>query len=168
MAYIVSVMDSDFRIEIIRTRTGSAESVFELLVDGKPVTVSVVELADPSHISLIINNHSYDVALEDGIVLVEGLSFEVDVQDELRKKLAVVTKAGAKEARTEIKAPMPGLVLAVEVSPGEEVSSGQGLIILEAMKMQNELKAPRNGVVKEVLVKQGTKVNSSDLLLVIE
>jgi len=169
MAYIVSVAGKDFRVEVVKTNTTSTESIFDLLVDGKPFRVSAVEVGDPSHISLIINNRSYDVVLEGDIVTVEGVSLKVEVEDELMKKVAKAMKKTAHgEARTEMKAPMPGLVVAVEVSPGENVSSGQGLIVLEAMKMQNELKAPRNGIIKEVFVKEGMKVDGGDILLALE
>lgn len=169
MAYIVSVSGSSFKIEVVRTNTTSTESVFDLVVDGNPIRVSAVEVGDPSHLSLIINNRSYDVVMEEDIVSVEGLSFRVEVEDELKKKIAKgVEKTRLKEERIEINAPMPGLVVAIKVSPGKKVSSGQGIVILEAMKMQNELKTPRDGIVQQIFVKEGMKVNGGDLLLVLE
>lgn len=169
MAYIVSVADSSFKIEVVRANTSSIESVFDLLVDGKSVQVSAVEIADPSHLSLIIDNRSYDVVLEESIVSVEGMSFKVEVEDELAKRLTKsMKKPDSGKAQTKIEAPMPGLVIAVEISPGKTVSAGQGVVVLEAMKMQNELKAPRDGVVKEVFVKEGARVNGGDLLVVLE
>jgi 3-methylcrotonyl-CoA carboxylase alpha subunit len=64
-----------------------------------------------------------------------------------------------------LKAPMPGLVVAVPVAEGETVSKGQNLVILESMKMQNELRAPRDGVVQRVRVKAGERVEQNQLLV---
>jgi len=169
MAYVVSIGNRSYKIEVLKANDGSADSILDLLVDGTPVQVSAVEVADPSHLSVIIDHRSYDVVFEENIVSVEGVSFAVDVEDELKKRFAVTPKKSAlQETRTEIKAPMPGLVVAVEISAGQKVSAGQGMIVLEAMKMQNELRAPRDGVVKTVLVKQGVKVAGGDVLVDLE
>lgn len=65
-----------------------------------------------------------------------------------------------------IRAAMPGTILEVRVSVGEEVSRGQALLILEAMKMENEIMAPKDGVIDEIQVGKGASVNSGDLLIV--
>ncbi|GAI83765.1 unnamed protein product, partial [marine sediment metagenome] len=64
--------------------------------------------------------------------------------------------------------PMPGLVVSVEVDVGDRIESGKGLVVIEAMKMQNEMRSPRDGVIKEVLVKEGTSVNGGDILVTLE
>ncbi|KPJ49519.1 hypothetical protein AMJ40_05330 [candidate division TA06 bacterium DG_26] len=156
-------------MEVLRTNAGSRELVFDLLVDGKPVSVSCVEVADPSHVSLLIQNRSYDVVMEGDVVSAAGVSSQVQVENELQKEIdKVVKRVSPKAGRTELNAPMPGLVVAVEVVPGQKVVRGQGLVVLEAMKMQNELKAPAGGEVKEVLVREGTTVDKGDLLVVLE
>jgi pyruvate carboxylase subunit B len=63
---------------------------------------------------------------------------------------------------------MPALVVRVEVRAGDSVSKGAGLVVLEAMKMENELRAPQDGVVKKVLVEKGMKVEKGELLLVLD
>ncbi len=70
--------------------------------------------------------------------------------------------------KTAIKAPMPGTILDIKVSEGDETSLGQILLILEAMKMENEIPAPVAGTVAEVAVKTGDTVRSGDILVVIE
>jgi glutaconyl-CoA/methylmalonyl-CoA decarboxylase subunit gamma len=70
------------------------------------------------------------------------------------------------EGDYSVKAPMPGSVLDVKVSPGDQAAEGDVLIVLEAMKMENELTAPQSGTVKEVLVKKGDTVNSGDTLII--
>jgi pyruvate carboxylase subunit B len=63
---------------------------------------------------------------------------------------------------------MPGLIIEIAVKEGDSVKKGQGLLIIEAMKMQNELKSPKDGIVKKIIVKKGQTVNNNDKLIVIE
>ena len=74
-------------------------------------------------------------------------------------------KAGGSGGAREVKAPMPGLVLAVHVAPGDAVEAGQRLLVLEAMKMENEIKAPTSGSVKKVAATAGTAVGKGALLV---
>jgi pyruvate carboxylase subunit B len=83
----------------------------------------------------------------------------VEVVDERVQHLREVTGATAEAAAGEtIRAPMPGLVLRIEVEPGDEVAAGDGVVVLEAMKMENEIRATSAGVVREVLVTPGSPV----------
>jgi biotin carboxyl carrier protein len=169
MAYIVSLAEKTYRIDVVATRSDKTETVYELVADGTPLSVSVVQVADPDHVSIIMNDRSYDVVLEDHLVILKGIGFEVRVEDELKKRFeSVMRAAGQEETRIEMRAPMPGLVVAVEVAEGEQVTAGQGVAILEAMKMQNELRAPKAGVVREVRVQKGTKVDGGEILAIIE
>jgi pyruvate carboxylase subunit B len=77
-------------------------------------------------------------------------------------------RTGTDHIPSEIHAPMPALVVRVEVGEGDEVESGQGLCILEAMKMENELKAHRSGRVKRILVEEGKTVEKNELLMILE
>ncbi|NNE71459.1 MAG: biotin/lipoyl-binding protein [Rhodothermales bacterium] len=77
-------------------------------------------------------------------------------------------EAGTAAQDREVRAPMPGLVLSVMVEPGQEVSVGDGLVVLEAMKMENELRAGADGIVKRVMVHVGDAVGKDDLLIEVE
>ncbi|MBC7929115.1 MAG: biotin/lipoyl-binding protein, partial [Rubrivivax sp.] len=70
--------------------------------------------------------------------------------------------------RAQINAPMPGKVVRVLVEAGQAVEAGAGLVVVEAMKMQNELKSPKTGTVSEVRVEPGATVNAGDVLVIIE
>lgn len=97
------------------------------------------------------------------------VSLSVEVADEkklLLEKTGVATKPKAPSG--VVKAPMPGLVVKIEVAVGERVKAGQGLMILEAMKMENEIKAPSAGVVKEILVAERQAVEKNAVLLKLE
>jgi biotin carboxyl carrier protein len=110
-----------------------------------------------------------DVTEEDGryVVHVEGEAYSIRVEEETR--YIIRTRGGAAGSGGQVlKAPMPGRVVLVEVTVGQAVQPGDGLVILEAMKMENEFKATAAGTVKEVRVESGQTVNPGDVLLVIE
>lgn len=98
-----------------------------------------------------------------------GKTFEVSIADNydrLVKQLGLSVVSSVKV--NEIKAPMPGLVLNVAVEIGQEVKKGDGLLILEAMKMENVIKSVGDGVVKDILIKKGTAVDKGQLLIQME
>src|ERR687893_26810 len=78
------------------------------------------------------------------------------------------TGGGEQGGRAQLKAPMPGKVVRVLVEAGQAVESGQGLVVVEAMKMQNELKSPKSGTVAELRAEPGSTVNAGDVLVVVE
>jgi biotin carboxyl carrier protein len=110
-----------------------------------------------------------DVTEEDGsfIVHVEGEAYAIQVEEETR--YIIRTRGGAATGGGQVlKAPMPGRVVLIEVAVGQAVKPGDGLVILEAMKMENEFKASVTGTVKEIRVEVGQTVNPGTVLLVIE
>ncbi len=144
----------------------------KVAIDGKTILASLQKVSAPSLYSLILGNESHEVFVDqrDGryVVMIAGEQYRVKVQDERAKRLAAVTpKERIREGEIAIRAPMPGLVVAIEVSPGDIVEKGKGLLILEAMKMQNELRAPKQGTVKSVNVQQGDRVENGRVLVVI-
>ncbi len=104
--------------------------------------------------------------LAPGTIQVNGRIFSVEIFDprELRSRAS----AGASEGRQSIAAPMPGKVVRLLVAAGDAVEAGQGLIVVEAMKMQNEMKSPKAGTVVEVKTKDGATVAAGEILVVIE
>ena len=95
-----------------------------------------------------------------------GERFEVDVQDDRAKQIEALTGQGRRPAASGVvKAPMPGLVVRVEVSAGQEVEAGAPLVVVEAMKMENELRAPRRGVVAQIHVTAGDRVEKGAALV---
>jgi biotin carboxyl carrier protein len=125
------------------------------------------------YIHLLINNKSYlfSTTVNGDLVDVETLerAYMFEVIGEKKKELEKLGLRKKKVARKkDIHAPMPGLIVQVQVEVGQEVERGQGVIIIEAMKMENELKAPDRGVVREILVSEGQKVDQNTPLVVIE
>jgi biotin carboxyl carrier protein len=163
MKYVTTLNGRTFEIEI--SKDGS------LLVNGQPRTVDFLTLG-PSLYSIIRDNASYEVVIEesgDGIeVQLRGQLFSGEVLDERAQLMSSLHGAGGSDSgEVSIKAPMPGLIVALPVSEGQEVVQGQTVVILESMKMQNELKAPRAGTVQRVSVSAGQSVEQGKLLVTI-
>ena len=106
---------------------------------------------------------------QEAVVTVEGRRIPVVLRDETAELLdRFGLDAGADAAEREVHAPMPGLVLQVLVEAGQEVKAGDGLVVLEAMKMENELRAPAAGTVAAVHCAPGDAVGKNALLLEFE
>ncbi len=115
---------------------------------------------------------SYEVSFEPGangdlIVHVNGVAVPVTVVDGRRRRRERGGEAGADAQPRSIVAPMPGRIVKVLVQPGEAVEARQGLVVVEAMKMENELRAPRSGTVAEVRVSEGASVEANAVLVVL-
>ncbi len=103
------------------------------------------------------------------VVQVNGNDYEVNISNELDSLIAELgLEASVGKKENDVKAPMPGLVVAVNVEVGQKVKEGEGVLVLEAMKMENTLLAPKDGVIKSIAVQGGDKVEKNELLIEIE
>ena len=124
--------------------------------------------------SLLIDHESYELVVDldegDFRVLLWGEMYEVAVEDSLphRARRKKPRQAEAVDGECVVRAPMPGLVVQVPVSEGQEVAAGEVLIILESMKMENELLAPRSGVVKTVHITVGQTPSLDEPLITLQ
>jgi biotin carboxyl carrier protein len=126
-----------------------------------------IEPSGPGVFSILIEGRSYQATiLAPGTIQVNNRIFSVELFDprELRARSA----AGASHGRQNIAAPMPGKVVRVLVAVGDTVEAGQGLIVVEAMKMQNEMKSPKTGIVVAIKATPGATVAAGEILIVIE
>lgn len=162
MKYVVTVGDKSYNIEV----GGDGE----IEIDGVPHQVDIQNIDGYSLFSLLLDNRSYELIVEregqEFRILLEGEMYTVRATDERARRL-MEAPARVPSGEVAVKAPMPGLVVAVPAKPGQEVKIGQGLIILEAMKMENELRAPRAGRVKAIRVSPGQVVDKDQVLMVI-
>ena len=129
-----------------------------------------VQTPEPGVYSVLMDGRSYDARVEETptglVVVIDGYRFEIQVRDPRRWSPKSAGRAG--EGVQVVCAPMPGKVVRVLVSAGDAVTAGQGLAVVEAMKMQNELKSPKKGVVRQVLAREGSTVNAGDVLAIVE
>jgi acetyl/propionyl-CoA carboxylase alpha subunit len=123
---------------------------------------------------LVLDGRSYAVLASAGTgrgnwtVSIDGRAFQVLVLDERTRAIRALGGAAAAAAPKAVIAPMPGLVLKVNVQVGQSVAAGQGLVVVEAMKMENELKAPADGSVSRIDVAPGDTVEKGAVLVVLE
>jgi biotin carboxyl carrier protein len=155
---------------LVPIEVGGEGGRYRVVVDGQTWEVDGREVVD-GRWSLLIGGASYtvDVSERDGVSVVqmEGESHRVRVEEETR--YIIRTRGGkAVTGGQVLKAPMPGKVVLVEVEVGQAVAPGDGLVVLEAMKMENEFRATVSGMVKEIRVQAGQAVNPGDTLVVIE
>jgi acetyl/propionyl-CoA carboxylase alpha subunit len=142
-------------------------------INGEPHTIDLRGIDGLSLYSLLIDNKSWEVLVErsgdEYRISIGGDLLLVTVYDERTRKIEKgLSKVASPTGEVTLKAPMPGLVREVPVQVGEEVRAGQGLVILEAMKMENELRAPRAGSIREIRVKPGETVEHGQALLVLK
>ena len=146
-------------------------------LDGRIVEADAVEVA-PSTYSILLNGQSFEVRVQpasqssrnetgDSLrIHANGEEFSAQVLDPRawRGRRGGVLEA---EGRQEITAPMPGKVVRVMAKVGDVVEVGQGLVVVEAMKMQNEIRAPKTGKVERLFVSEGQAVNSGEVLAIV-
>ena len=163
MKYFAAVNGQEYEIEI---EDG------QVLVDGEAIVVDVSQIGVPELYSILLNGHSYEVLVEEKrqeyAVTLAGQQFHVQVEDERSRRLNAGRKGPlVPTGELVVKAPIPGLVVKVLVSEGEDIPEDLPLVILEAMKMENEIRSLRAGVVRSVDVVAGQRVEQGAALLVL-
>lgn len=165
MKYEVRISGKTHTVEFERNDHGWKASF-----DGEPGVADAVETA-PNIFSVLLAGRSHEVFVTpspDGQVQLQtrGLEFSAEVTDPRSWRGRRHSGAEA-EGRQQIAAPMPGKVVRVLVKAGDAVEAGQGLLVVEAMKMQNEIRSPKSGTVERVAVAEGQAVNAGEVLCVV-
>ena len=165
MTFDVQIDDRSFRVELRQS-----DGRLECRVDGKPVEVDAI-ITDRDVLSLVLAGRSYEIKRErvghDQHILVGVTRYASEVRDPRSLRARKAAADGAQGPR-KLTAPMPGKVVRVLAPAETAVEQGQGIIVVEAMKMQNELKSPKKGVVRQVLAREGATVNAGDVLAIVE
>jgi acetyl/propionyl-CoA carboxylase alpha subunit len=132
-----------------------------------------IQKISPQRYSILLNGKSFQVVVARNkfmySILINGNICKVEVETSARKLINFGDGAGkGNRAYLEIRSPMPGMVVRCEVEEGSEIKAGDGLLILEAMKMENEIRATRNGIIKKILVREKQVVDKGELLITME
>lgn len=162
MRYIATVNGQEYTIELLDDH--------HVTINGVEYTIDFQPVGDQAIYSLLFNGRSYDALVypEENAwrVAFQAQGYVVGVEDEREKRLrAALGQSKYQHQEFFLKAPMPGLIISVPVTNGQQVEKGDVLLVLESMKMQNELRSPRAGVVNRLRVKPGDRVEKQETLL---
>jgi biotin carboxyl carrier protein len=164
MTYDITIEGKNYRLELERS-----EGRWLCRLDGRAIEVDAV-LARPDVLSLRIGNQAYEIKSErvanNWHLWVGSARFAAEVRDprSLRSRIRAANDDGPRQ----VTAPMPGKVVRVLVREKAEVEAGSGVVVVEAMKMQNEIKSPKKGTIQKLLVSEGAAVNAGDVLAIVE
>jgi biotin carboxyl carrier protein len=167
MTFVATLGERKYTIEIEEI----GKSVYRVSVDGNEFMVDGKKTGH-TNFSLIVDNRSFEIEVDhkgdEYRVLVDGRNYRVNLMDERRVRTSGGLEAGGVQGRQTVSVPMPGKIIAVLVAEGDTVEKGQGLVIVEAMKMENEVRSPIAGAVREIKVKHGDTVEGGATLLIVE
>ena len=165
MRYDITIDGKNFRVELT-----AAEGHWQCRLDGQEVQVDAVFIGNDV-LSLLREGKVHEIRRErmpNGWQLwLHGSGYAVEVRDP-RSLGARRKKAGDESGPRKVVASMPGKVVRVLVSENAEVEAGQGIVVVEAMKMQNEIKSPKKGIVQKLIAVVGKNVNAGDVLAIVE
>jgi biotin carboxyl carrier protein len=166
MRYVATLGDAEHELEIEEL---SGHSVRVRL--GQDQFDADVRRTSDSSFSILVGERAFDLEVarhnDELVVISRGGVTRIMLQDAARRS-RIATKRTLGGGRAELKAMMPGRVVNVLVKEGDEVAAHQGVVVVEAMKMENELKSPKPGKVTAIKVATGQTVEKGDLLVVIE
>ena len=161
MFYEIAIEGEIHRLELKRTDKGWAcrldGSVVD--IDCAPIGVDVL--------SLVLNGKSYQIRRENNKIFVGDRAYEVSVADP-RSWRGRRGSSAAESGPRKLTASMPGRVVRVLASEGDQIEPGQGVVVIEAMKMQNEIRSPKQGRLQKLLVHEGMNVNAGETLALVE
>ena len=167
MRYHATIAGKQLTAEIDSLENGR----FEVTIDGQRYEVDSASTGNGA-LSILIDERSYRIHHEEEgeeiVIYLGNQPFRIDVANEQRFRLRAGAAKVSLEGRQVVVAPMPGKVVRVLVTLGDQVTENQGLVVVEAMKMENELKSPKAGKIVELLAQEGSPVEKNARLLVVE
>ena len=165
MKFIALVAGQSVEVELDGDRVTVAGHSYRASLDSIPGTPLRTLMLDGRPVAMALESQGRG----QWVLTHAGDRWEVEVIDERTRHIRSLTSGGAHRRTAEVlRAPMPGLVVRVQAKPGDRVAAGAGLVVLEAMKMENELKAPGPARVKSVRVTAGQAVDKGQVLVEFE
>lgn len=162
MRFQVSIGGKSYELELTQM-----QDAWDCRIDGRSVEIDVRAIS-PEVLSILRDGKSYVVRQGSNQTITVGEhSYEVSLADPRSWRSRQMTSGGTVGPQ-RLKASMPGKVVRVLETPGAHVKAGQGIVVIEAMKMQNELRSPRDGRITAILVQEGKAVNAGEVVAVVE
>ena len=165
MLYDITIDGRNYRLDLQRKA-----GLWQCLLNGQELKIDAVRTGHDS-ISVLLEGKSYEIKRDrrapDTYLWVGNLSYAAEVRDP-RSLRARKNKSGDETGPRKLVASMPGKVVRVLVSEKGEVEAGQGIVVVEAMKMQNEIKSPKKGIVQKLIAAEGANVSAGDVLAIVE
>jgi biotin carboxyl carrier protein len=164
MTYDITIEGKSHRLELNRKENG-----WSCRLDGREIPVDAI-LPRTDVLSLRVGDRAFEVKCErvgsETYFWVGSERFAAEVRDprSLRARVRAADERGPKK----LTAPMPGRVVRILAAQGAEIEAGAGVVVVEAMKMQNEVKSPKKGTIQKILVNAGAAVNAGDVLAIVE
>ena len=164
MIYEITIDEKNYRVELNRV-----DGRWDCRLDGKPVEIDAV-LTRRDVLSILIHGKAYEIKRERSATDLHLWVGSARYGVQLRDPRSLRSRAGADDGKgpRKLVAPMPGKIVRVLAPENSEVEAGQGVLVVEAMKMQNEIKSPKKGVVRKMVATEGANVNAGDVLAVVE
>ena len=167
MGFVARLGERTYIIEIEEIE----KSQYKIALDGNEFSVDGKKTGRTNY-SLIVDHRSFEIEVDssgdDYRVLVDGRSYHIDLIDERRVRSGGADFGTQPYGAQRVTVPMPGKIIAVLVSAGDAVERGEGLVIIEAMKMENEVRSPLAGTVREIRVMPGESVEAGTVVVVVE
>jgi len=166
MLYFVEIDNRKYKIEIAQKG-----DKWESIVDGRPLELISGKIEGNRVVSFILDGKYYQIEVVkngDSYLCWSGSKlFKTSIMDEKSARFSHLVNNQLSSSKSEtLQAPMPGLIVKVEIEPGQEVKKGQGLIIMEAMKMENELRAIHDCAIRQILIQPGQIVDKAQPLII--
>jgi pyruvate carboxylase subunit B len=162
--YWVRIADEEFDVAV-----EAAGGVFLVTLGGSAYQVELTEVL-PAAYTLVVDGACHDLTVQDRAgpwtLILDGARYRAEIARTRRVAAAAGRPAAVRSE--EVRAPMPGVVISVEVGEGSRVEDGQAIAIMEAMKMQMEIRAPHAGTVKRIHVRPGQELAAGQLLVTME
>ena len=162
MRYSVSIGGKLFKVEV-----SVNENILQCRLNGREIPIDFVALNNGSS-SLLINGQSFEIRRQsDNEIFIGAHKYEVIIEDP-RSWQGRKRRESSQAGLLRLTVSMPGKIVRILAHEGDEIQAGQGIIVLEAMKMQNEIKSPRQGKLQRVMVREGGNVNPGEVLAIVE
>ncbi|HEY7095535.1 MAG TPA: biotin/lipoyl-containing protein [Terriglobales bacterium] len=165
MIYEVQIEGKNYRLQLDRS-----EERWTCRLDGREIRIDAI-MARPDVLSILVDGKAYEIKRErsalDTHLWVGSERYLAELRDprSLRSR-----RSGAEDEKgpRKLLAPMPGRVVRILLKERDQVEAGRGVLVVEAMKMQNEIKSPKSGVVQKIIAAEGANVNAGDVLAIVE